>query len=70
MIRQGDALLEVGVGSRCFLTYYACSSASYERSPEEQARNPDHARWKFYMYGNNCAPAYGARWFESPLFCA
>lgn len=67
-IRVGDVLIEAAVGAKAFLTYYVSSSGGYMRSPDEQKRNAHHARWKYYMYGNNCAPAYGRSWFEDPLF--
>ena len=67
-IRIGDCLLEVAVGGRCFLPYYACASAPRVRSAEEQAGDPDFKRWPYYVYANNLALHYGAAWFEAPIY--
>ncbi len=67
-ISLGDCLLEVAVGGKCFLSYYACASAVYERTAEERRGNADHDRWPFYMYGNNLSLHYGTVWFEDPIW--
>ena len=67
-IRLGDCLLEVAVGGKCFLPYYACASASFERTPEEQEANEDYRRWPYYVYANNLALDYGANWFKAPIY--
>lgn len=64
----GDCLLEVAVGGMCFLGYFACASAVYERTVEEKEANPDHKRWPYYIYGNNMSLSYGKVWFDSPLY--
>lgn len=66
-IRLGDCLLEVAVGGRCFLSYYACASRPFERTEEEKQADPDYVRWPVYVYGNNLSLHYGASWFEAPL---
>lgn len=66
-IRLGDCLLEVAVGGRCFLSYYACASQPFARTEEEKQADPDYVRWPVYVYANNLSLHYGARWFESPL---
>lgn len=67
-IEIGDCLIEVAVGGKCFLSYYACASAVYERTPQEKALNPDHKRWPFYVFANNLSLAYGSTWFDAPLY--
>lgn len=67
-IYPGDVLLEVAVGGKCFLSYYTCSSGASMRTAQEQARDPHHKRWKFYVTANNLAPTFGASWFEDPIF--
>lgn len=66
-IRIGDCLLEVAVGEMCFLPYYACASAPYERSDQEKTENQDYKRWPYFVYANNMALHYGAAWFDAPL---
>lgn len=67
-IRLGDCLLEVAVGGKCFLPYYACASMPFERTPEEQAKNADFKRWPYYVWANNFALRYGANWFKAPIY--
>jgi hypothetical protein len=67
-VRIGDCLLEVAVGGKCFLPYYACASAPVQRSEQEQAEDPDYRRWPYYVFANNMAIGYGSIWFEAPLF--
>lgn len=64
----GDCLLEVAVGGACFLSYYACASAVWEFTKEEQAADADHKRWPYYVYANNLSLNYGATWYEDPLY--
>jgi hypothetical protein len=61
-------LLEIAVGGMCFLPYYACASAPFERSEKERAEDPDYRRWPYYVYANNLALHYGAVWFEAPIY--
>jgi hypothetical protein len=63
----GDCLLEVAVGGKCFLSYYACASEPYERTEQEKESNPAHKRWPFYVYGNNLSLHYGEQWFRAPI---
>jgi hypothetical protein len=51
-IRLGDCLLEVAVGGKCFLPYYACASAPFERTQEERDKHADYRRWPFYVYAH------------------
>jgi len=67
-IRIGDCLLEVAVGGKCFLSYYACASEPRTRSEKERADEPDYRRWPYYVYANNLSLHYGAEWFEEPLY--
>ncbi|WP_334186961.1 restriction endonuclease PLD domain-containing protein [Noviherbaspirillum sp.] len=67
-IRLGDCLIEVAVGGACFLSYYACASAVFERTANERRSNPDKDRWPFYVFANNLALHYGSVWFEKPIF--
>lgn len=64
----GDCLLEVAVGGMCFLGYFSCASAVYERTSKEKEDNPDYKRWPYYIFGNNMSIAYGKVWFDSPIF--
>ena len=57
------------MGGKCFLPYYACASASYERTEEERDADPDYRRWPYYVYANSLALHYGAAWFEAPIYC-
>jgi len=66
--RIGDCLLEVAVGGKCFLSYYACASAPHERTERERSSDPDFARWPYYVYANNLSLHYGAAWFEAPIY--
>jgi len=67
-IKLGDCLLEVAVGGMCFLSYYSCASATYERTDEEKKDDKDYQRWPFYIYANNLSLHYGGCWFKSPLY--
>jgi hypothetical protein len=67
-IRIGDCLLEVAVGGRCFLPYYACASAPLVRTKEQQEDDADYKRWPYYVYANNLALHYGIAWFEAPIY--
>jgi hypothetical protein len=67
-INLGDCLLEVAVGGKCFLSYYSCASAVYERTDEEKRNDPNHKRWPFYIYANNLSLHYGAVWFDKPIY--
>lgn len=69
-IRIGDCLLEVAVGGQCFLSYYSCASAVYERTKQERRSDLDMDRWPFYIYANNLSLHYGKNWFERPLHYA
>lgn len=69
-LRLGDCLLEVAVGGQCFLSYYACASAVFERTPEERRNDPEMARWPFYVFANNLSLHYGKRWFDQPIYYA
>ncbi|HZR46107.1 MAG TPA: hypothetical protein VFA47_05365, partial [Candidatus Manganitrophaceae bacterium] len=67
-LRLGDCLLDVAVGEMCFLGYYACASAVYERTEQEKRKDADCVRWPFYIYANNFSLAYGKTWFDQPLY--
>jgi hypothetical protein len=67
-IRLGDCLLEVAVGGKCFLPYYACASPAFERTEREQEENEDFRRWPYYVFANNLALNYGATWFQAPIY--
>ena len=67
-IRLGDCLLEVAVGGKCFLSYYACASPVFERSAEEKKADPDAKRWPYYVFANNLSLHYGKEWFKKPLY--
>lgn len=67
-VRLGDCLLEVAVGGKCFLSYYACASTVFERSANEKLENPDHQRWPYYVWANNLSLNYGAAWYERPIY--
>ena len=67
-IRLGDCLLEVAVGGKCLLPYYACASAAFERTEREQEENEDFRRWPYYVFANNLALNYGANWFQAPIY--
>ena len=67
-IRLGDCLLEVAVGGKCFLPYYACASAAFERTEQEQEANEDLRRWPYYVFANNLSLNYGSNWFKAPIY--
>jgi len=67
-INLGDCLLDVAVGGKCFLSYYSCASAVYERTDKEKRTDPDYKRWPYYVYANNLSLHYGAVWFEEPIY--
>lgn len=67
-MRLGDCLLEVAVGGKCFLSYYAVASMVYERTEKEKQDNKDHARWPYYVYANNLSLNYGESWYENPYY--
>lgn len=67
-ITLGDCLLEVAVGGKCFLSYYTCASAVFERTDAEKRQDPDNRRWPYYVYANNLSLHYGEAWFEEPIF--
>lgn len=67
-LKLGDCLLEVAVGGACFLSYYACASAIWEFTAEEQNKNKDYQRWPYYVFANNLSLNYGTAWFESPIY--
>lgn len=66
-MKEGDCLLEVAVGGKCFLSYYAIASRVFMRTKEEQ-KNKEYKRWPFYVYANNLSLNYGKKWFEKPLY--
>lgn len=66
-MKEGDCLLEVAVGGKCFLSYYAIASRVFTRTIEEQ-KNKEYKRWPFYVYANNLSLNYGEKWFEKPLY--
>jgi hypothetical protein len=66
-MKEGDCLLEVAVGGKCFLSYYAITSRVFTRTIEEQ-KNKEYKRWPFYVYANNLSLNYGEKWFEKPLY--
>jgi hypothetical protein len=43
-IRLGDCLLEVAVGGKCFLPYYACASAAFERTKQSSCQEKESRR--------------------------
>ena len=67
-VRIGDCLLDVAVGGKCFLSYYACASEPHLRTEKERADDPDYQRWPYYVYANNLSLHYGAGWFDAPLY--
>jgi hypothetical protein len=67
-LRLGDCLLDVAVGGKCFLAYYACASHVYEESAEDRASDPDAERWPYFVYANNLSLKYGAQWFDNPIY--
>jgi hypothetical protein len=67
-IRLGDCLLEIAVGGMCFLNYYACASAPFERSEDEKQSDPNHKRWPYYIFANNLSLYYGKNWFKKPIY--
>lgn len=66
-MKEGDCLLEVAVGGKCFLSYYAIASRVFTRTIEEQ-KNKEYKRWPFYVYANNLSLNYGEKWFDKPLY--
>ncbi|AXH14289.1 hypothetical protein CP985_02890 [Malaciobacter mytili LMG 24559] len=67
-IKNGDCLLEVAVGGKCFLSYYTKASNVFFRTEKEQEINKDYKRWPFYIYANNLSLNFGEKWFETPLY--
>lgn len=67
-MRLGDCLLEVAIGGKCFLSYYAVASQVFERTEEEKKENSDYARWPYYVYANNLSLNYGETWYEEPYY--
>lgn len=67
-MKLGDCLLEVAIGGKCFLSYYAVASQVFERTEKEKKENPDYARWPYYVYANNLSLNYGEIWYKNPLY--
>ena len=67
-MREGDCLLEVAIGGKCFLGYYAIASKLFTRTLEEKKNNSNYERWPYYVYANNLSLHYGENWFDNPLY--
>lgn len=66
-VRPGDLIVAFATGDRCVLSLYRSIRMAEEYPKEEQARDPEAARWPWFMPGHNLTPTFGARWWEIDL---
>lgn len=66
-VRVGDLVIAFGTGSRCVLSVYRVLRPPQERTAEDQARDPDAARWPWFVPAQNVTPRFGASWWEQDL---
>lgn len=66
-VRPDDLVVAFATGDRCVLSLFRVLRRPEERPAEEQAADPDAARWPWFVPGENQTRRLGATWWKQDL---